>query len=69
MSDDLDEIEKIAGGLLRQLSSGQRRTLRRKAMFRRLATARYLRADADDHGFWVGFTGRASSGRACAIAL
>ena len=39
----------------------RRGALRRKAMFRQLATARYLRADADDHGFWVGFTGRASS--------
>lgn len=43
------------GGTLRR-----RGGLKRKAMFRRLATARYLRAQADDTGFWVGFSGKAS---------
>ncbi len=38
----------------------RRGNLRRKAMFRRLATARLLRSGTDDHGFWVGFTGRAA---------
>jgi phage virion morphogenesis protein len=27
-------------------------------MFRRLATARFLRSGADDQGVWVGFTGK-----------
>jgi phage gpG-like protein len=43
------------GGSLRR-----RGGLKRKAMFRRLATARYLRSQADDKGFWVGFSGKAS---------
>jgi hypothetical protein len=34
--------------------------LRRKAMFRKLASARYLKAQADDQGFWVGFSGKVS---------
>ncbi|MBO9725159.1 MAG: phage virion morphogenesis protein [Novosphingobium sp.] len=32
--------------------------IRRRAMFRRLATARYLRSGVDDQGVWVGFTGK-----------
>jgi len=32
--------------------------LKRKKMFRKLASARFLRSGADDLGFWVGFTGR-----------
>jgi hypothetical protein len=31
--------------------------IRRRAMFRRLATARFLRSGVDDQGVWVGFTG------------
>jgi hypothetical protein len=34
--------------------------LRRKAMFRKLASARYLKSQADDQGFWVGFSGKVS---------
>lgn len=42
--------------------SGLRRRggLKRRAMFRRLASARFLRTGADDHGFWVGFSGKVS---------
>jgi hypothetical protein len=29
-------------------------------MFRKLASARYLKAQADDQGFWVGFSGKVS---------
>lgn len=50
------EYRNTGGGKLRR-----RGGLRRKAMFRRLATARYLRSDADDLGFWVGFSGQASA--------
>jgi hypothetical protein len=32
--------------------------IRRRAMFRRLATARFLRSGVDDQGVWVGFTGK-----------
>lgn len=46
---------KATGGRLRRRSS-----LRRKAMFRRLASARFLRAGVDNQGMWVGFTGQAS---------
>jgi phage virion morphogenesis protein len=38
----------------------QNGTLRRKAMFTALRRAKFLRTDADDKSFWVGFTGRAS---------
>lgn len=38
----------------------RRGSLRRKAMFRRLATGKFLRAGANDHELWVGFTGLAS---------
>ncbi|AXB75474.1 phage virion morphogenesis protein [Novosphingobium sp. P6W] len=34
--------------------------LRRRAMFRRLATSRFLKTGTDDQGFWVGFSGRIS---------
>lgn len=34
--------------------------IRRAAMFRKLASARYLRADASDTEAWVGFTGQAA---------
>ncbi|MDA5192802.1 phage virion morphogenesis protein [Govanella unica] len=43
------------GGMLRRRGS-----LRRKAMFKKLASARNLRSGADDQGFWVGFSGRAA---------
>lgn len=49
------EHRNKGGGSLRR-----RGGLKRKAMFRRLATARYLRSQADDKGFWVGFSGKAS---------
>ena len=32
--------------------------IRRRAMFRRLATARFLRNGVDDQGVWVGFSGK-----------
>lgn len=51
-----EEHRNRGGGTLRR-----RGGLRRKAMFRRLASARYLRSQADDHGFWVGFSGKASA--------
>lgn len=38
----------------------RRGSLRRKAMFRKLASARFLRSQVDDLGFWVGFSGRAA---------
>lgn len=50
-----EEHRNKMGGRLSKKGS-----LRRKAMFRRLATARLLRSGTDDHGFWVGFTGRAA---------
>ncbi|MCI4588617.1 phage virion morphogenesis protein [Sphingobium sp. BYY-5] len=34
--------------------------IRRKAMLRRLASARFLRSGTDDQGFWIGFSGKAS---------
>ena len=49
------EEHRNKGGTLRR-----RGGLRRKAMFRRLASGRYLRTQADDQGFWVGFSGKAS---------
>ena len=50
------EAHRNAGG-----SSLRRRGgLKRKAMFRRLATGRFLRTGADDQGFWVGFSGKVS---------
>lgn len=38
----------------------RRGSLRRRAMFRRLASGRFLRAGNDDAALWVGFTGKAS---------
>lgn len=49
------EEHRTKGGPLRR-----RGGLRRKAMFRRLGSGRYLRAQADDRSFWVGFSGKAS---------
>lgn len=34
---------------------------KRRAMFRRLASGRYLRSQADDRSFWVGFSDKASA--------
>ena len=50
------EHRNRSGGTLRR-----RGGLRRKAMFRRLASGKYLRSQADDRGFWVGFSGKASA--------
>jgi phage gpG-like protein len=47
----------------RNASAGKLRrqgSLRRKAMFRRLSSTRFLRAGNDDLQFWVGFSGRAA---------
>jgi phage virion morphogenesis (putative tail completion) protein len=47
----------------RNASAGKLRrggSLRRKAMFRRLTSSRFLRAGNDDLQFWVGFSGRAA---------
>lgn len=46
-----DEYRNSGGGRLRR-----RGGVKRKAMFRRLATARFLRSGIDDQGFWVGFS-------------
>jgi len=35
--------------------------LRRRAMFQRLASSRFLRTGTDDRGFWVGFLGKVST--------
>lgn len=45
-----------------QNSSNPRRRggLRRRTMFRRLASSKYLRVNTSDKGFWVGFTGKVS---------
>lgn len=51
-----DEYRNAGGGALRR-----RGGLRRKAMFRRLASARYLRSQATDQGFWVGFSDKAAA--------
>ncbi|KMS58576.1 phage virion morphogenesis protein [Sphingobium cupriresistens] len=51
-----DEYRNTGGGTLRR-----RGGLRRKAMFRRLASARYLRSQATDQDFWVGFSGKAAA--------
>jgi len=50
-----EQYRNAGGGRLRR-----RGGLRRRAMFRRLASARFLRSQADDQGFWVGFSGKAS---------
>ncbi|ATI82907.1 phage virion morphogenesis protein [Sphingobium yanoikuyae] len=50
------EEHRNAGG-----SSLRRRGgLRRRAMFRRLASGKFLRTGTDDQGFWVGFSGKVS---------
>lgn len=51
-----EEFRNAGGGTLRP-----RGGLRRQAMFRRLASARYLRSQANDQGFWVGFSGKAAA--------
>jgi phage virion morphogenesis protein len=51
-----DEHKNAGGGKLRR-----RGGLRRRAMFKRLASARFLRTGADDQGFWVGFSGKVSA--------
>lgn len=50
-----EEYRNSGGGKLRR-----RGGLRRKAMFRSLAGARFLRTGTDDQGFWVGFSGKVS---------
>lgn len=50
-----EEHRNAGGGKLRR-----RGGLRRRAMFRRLASAKFLRTGADDQGFWVGFSGKVS---------
>lgn len=49
-------MQNASAGKLRS----RRGSLRRRAMFRKLASARFLRTGSDDLGFWVGFTGRAA---------
>jgi phage gpG-like protein len=47
----------------RNAGAGQRRRrggLRRRAMFRRLASSRFLKTGTDDSSFWVGFSGKVS---------
>ena len=51
-----DDYRNAGGGTLRR-----RGGLRRRAMFRRLASARYLRSQATDGGFWVGFSAKAAN--------
>lgn len=50
-----EEHRNASGGKLRR-----RGGLRRKAMFRRLASARFMKTSANDQGFWVGFSGKVS---------
>jgi phage virion morphogenesis protein len=50
-----EEYRNAGGGKLRR-----RGGLRRKAMFRRLASSRFMKTSADDQGFWVGFSGKVS---------
>jgi len=50
-----EEHRNAGGGKLRR-----RGGLRRKAMFRRLASSRFLKTGTDDAGFWVGFSGKVS---------
>lgn len=50
-----DEYRNAGGSRLRR-----RGGLRRKAMFRRLASSRFMKTGTDDKGFWVGFTGKLS---------
>lgn len=48
-----EEHRNASGGLLRR-----RGGLRRRAMFRRLASSKFLKTGTDDQGFWVGFSGK-----------
>lgn len=50
-----DEHRNAGGGRLRR-----RGGLRRRAMFRRLASSKFLKTGTDDQGFWIGFTGKVS---------
>jgi phage gpG-like protein len=50
------EEHRSAGGSRLRRRGG----LRRRAMFRRLATSRFLKTGTDDQGFWVGFSGKIS---------
>jgi phage virion morphogenesis protein len=50
-----EEYRNASGSRLRR-----RGGLRRRAMFRRLATSRFLKTGTDDQGFWVGFSGKVS---------
>lgn len=50
------EEHRNAGGSRLRRRGG----LRRRAMFRRLATSRFLKTGTDDQGFWVGFSGKIS---------
>jgi len=50
------EHENRGGGKLRR-----RGGIRRRAMFRRLCSARFLRTGADDQSLWVGFSGKVSA--------
>jgi phage virion morphogenesis (putative tail completion) protein len=50
-----EEHRNKGGGKLRR-----RGGLRRRNMFRRLASAKFLKVKTDDQGFWVGFSGKVS---------
>ncbi|WP_159977779.1 MULTISPECIES: phage virion morphogenesis protein [unclassified Novosphingobium] len=50
-----DEYRNASGGRLRR-----RGGLRRRAMFRKLASSKFLKTGTDDQGFWVGFSGKIS---------
>jgi phage virion morphogenesis protein len=50
-----EEHRNASAGKLRR-----RGGLRRQAMFRRLASSRFLKTGTDDQSFWVGFTGKVS---------
>lgn len=50
-----EEHRNRGGGKLRR-----RADKRRNKMFRRLASARFLKTGTDDQGFWVGFSGKVS---------
>jgi len=51
-----DEHRNASVGTLRRRGGG-----RRRAMFRRLASSRYLKTGADDQSLWVGFSGKISA--------
>lgn len=50
-----EEYRNASEGRLRR-----RGGLRHRAMFRRLASSRFLKTGTDDQSFWVGFTGKVS---------